>query len=133
MKQEIREKAKEFSQKKHWDFCEIVIEGPNVRQQMEFNEPEDLDFDLISYYFHGRLERILKHAKIVAKAYKSGLRAYEEFKPYIEHYVGWNAFVSKEKNPMLRTSKAYDLVIDRLLEVCMQGEKEARRRKKIDD
>ena len=128
MKQEFREKVKDIRRKiASWRISgKDIWEQGNVRDEMRFDEPEDVDFDLMDFYFYGRLKQIIRHAKLFAKMYKSLGRAYEEFKPYITDYVGHFAYSSEELHPMLHSSKAYDLVLDRLYEACNEGENERR-------
>ena len=101
-----------------------------LHQKMRFDSPDDIDFELMDFFFNGMLSRILKHAGICAHEYRKWVLAYEEFKPYISHYVGWNSFVSKEKHPMLRSQEAYRFMMEMLDKACYEGADNRRKKRK---
>lgn len=136
MNQEQRKKIKMWQNKDKdnglhysWHSFSDIINKEELRQSIKFDSPEDVDYELMDFFFNGMLSRILRHAGICAHDYHNWCRAYEEFKPYISHYVGWGSFISKEKHPMLHSQEAYDLILELLSNVCYEGADKRRKKK----
>ena len=121
MNQELRDKVMNFRKKALFSGAEL-IEIDDLQRRMRFDAPEDVDFDLMDFFFDDMLSRILHHAEICAYVYGNWGRAYEEFKPYISHYVGWQSCVSSEEHPMLCDNRAYSLMMGKLRDACWTGE-----------
>ena len=88
---------------------------------MRFDAPEDIDFELMDFYFDGMLSLVLRHAKLFAEKWRNWGRAYEEFKPYIAHFVGWYSFVSEQQHPILCGDGAYSYMCDLLSDTCWKA------------
>lgn len=97
-----------------------------IRSRMFFTDEADLDFELIDYFYHGVLSKIIDDMQIVS-AYGKFSRGYEHGKIILSHYVGWYAKVLKEKQPALCSSKAYEVVMKELEAACWKGHDEGSR------
>ncbi|MBR1436955.1 MAG: hypothetical protein IJ587_00325 [Synergistaceae bacterium] len=136
MTQDLREEIKKYIHKHdnsrlfHFYTPADFEYEEELQQKMRFDSPEDVDFELMDFYFDGMLSRILKHAGVCAHDYRNWGRAYEEFKPYVSDYVGWYSFESKEKHPMLCSQEAYSLMLEMLDKACHEGADKRRRKRK---
>jgi len=84
----------------------------DLRQKMRFETPEDLDFDLMDFFFYSRLSylRWLGHD--------------------LADLVGWDSiYTSEDKHPALHSEEAYSLVLEHLALACQEGEDEGRKRR----
>ena len=118
MNQELRDKVKIWHKKHRFSVPEL-IERKKIQQSIRFDSPEDVDFELMDFFFGGMLSRILKHAGVCAYAYKNWGRAYEEFKPYVSDYVGLDSIVTTKKDqPKLHSKEAYELMMNMLSKTC---------------
>lgn len=123
MKAEVRKAAKEYEQ----DFREIIRQFREthdvdseykLRREMTFDEAEDIDFDLMDFYFDGMLSNILSRAKASIHMGEKWTQVYAKYRFDVARYVGWESRADKERHPMLRSREAYDLVTGRLEDVC---------------
>ena len=138
MTQDSREEIKKYIHRfdnsafhgfRHYSAADLFYED-SLQQKMRFDSPEDVDFELMDFFFNGMLSRILKHAGVCAHDYRNWALAYEQFKPYISHYVGWDSFVPKEKHPLLRSQEAYSLMLKMLDIACKEGQAIGRNKKR---
>ena len=120
LKNEIYEDKKCFAHS-----CTDLCKEP-IRSRMFFTDDADLEFELIDYFYHGFLSKIIDDMQIVS-AYGKFDRGYEHGKCILNNYVGWNAKVSKEKHPALCSDKAYCLVMEKLEQACWVGHDKGRR------
>ncbi len=77
-----------------------------------------LTFESIDETFGGTLSHICKDMESLAAegGFSDG---YGPGKTYIERLVGWNA---GDRSPELKTSEAYDVVLEVLAEACWRGD-----------
>ena len=104
-----------------------------IKSAMSFETVEDLDFEVMDFFFGGRLSRMLRWAGIVAKQ-SNWQSAYDEFKWLVADFVGWESkYVSKERHPALCSSEAYSLVLDYLYKACFEGEDGRRKKRDVSE
>ena len=119
---EKAQKAKYYNHKSIWSYAEMC-EAENFRQTIKFETEDDLDFEVMNFFYDGMLARILEDAKDQAERF--GFRiGYEWGKRYLNHYVGHYCLVSDEKYSALRSSQAYDLMLERLEAKCCDSDDE---------
>lgn len=122
MNPELKQKAREYSQKIIWNGREL-IDSMRVQQKLRFLSLEDLDFEVLDFFYDKMLSQILRDAHQLSL--REGYHyAYSWGKAYLNHYAGHNALVSSAEHPAIHTPAAYDLLIDRLVESCSSKEKE---------
>ena len=123
MNTKIRKAAQIYEQ----DFREIMCRFKEIydvdceyklRRAMTFDEVEDIDFDVMDFYFCGVLSNILHRAKSSVHMGEDWTQAYARYRFEVARYVGWESFTNKGRHPMLHSSEAYDLVTARLEDVC---------------
>ena len=145
MTQEIREKIEKYldaeagqlpalisgDNEKYMELSDFLLSTDVVelRQSMTFDSPADIRFDFIDFYFGGLLYRLLVHAEACTKYYKNWVEAYEKFKPYFAHFVGWTSYVSEETHPALHSQEAYSMVMSILSDVCENASCKRRKKK----
>lgn len=93
----------------------------DLRKILRFESESDLDFSVMDFYYGHILSKILKDSRERSEQYGFGI-GYEWGKAYICHFVGTRAHVSKKTQPALRTSAAYDLMIELLDAECWKGD-----------
>ena len=81
----------------------------------------DLDFDVMDFYYDRILSKILKDSREHSERFGFE-EGYEWGKAYLRHFVGYDAHVSKKRQPALRTSAAYDLLLGVLDAECWKGD-----------
>ena len=120
LKNEIYKDKKRFI----YSFADLCKEP--IRSRMFFTDDADLEFELIDYFYHGFLSKIIDDMQIVS-TYGKFDRGYEHGKCILSNYVGWNAKLDKEKHPALCSDKAYRLVIEKLEQACWVGHDKGRK------
>lgn len=106
---------------------EDIFEKDRLQASLKFETEDDLDFELMDFYYDGILSQIIRDARERAKTQKF-IHGYDWGKKYLVHFLGWYAHVSEDKQPALRTQKAYDIAIQRLSAECWAGENERMRK-----
>ena len=109
----ISQKAEYYNHKSIWSF-EEMCEAENFRQTLKFETDDDLDFEVMNFFYDGMLSRILEDAQDQAQRFGFSV-GYEWGKMYLNHYVGHDCLVSEETYPALHSSKAYDLLLETLI------------------
>ena len=126
--QEVKDKIKPLIGKTVWHFNEIIEEG-KLSSSLRFTEDTDLEFELIDFYYSGVLSMIIEDAKERAERFNFD-EGYERAKTYLSFFVGWDTLISKDLQPALHTSKAYDVVLEKLANACWTGHNKGRKKHK---
>jgi len=101
----------------------------DLRQKMRFETPEDLDFDLMDFFFYSRLSYLRWLGHDLAMNWNWG-GVYDRLKWIVEDLVGWDSiYTSEDKHPALHSEEAYSLVLEHLALACQEGEDEGRKRR----
>lgn len=111
---------------------EDIFEEDRLQSSLKFETEDDLDFELMDFYYDGILNQIIREARERAESQKF-IHGYDWGKKYLVHFVGWYTHVSEEEQPALRTQKAYDIAIQQLSKECWVGEYERVRRLEAED
>ena len=125
---EVKTKIKAFSSK-FPNTVSKLREEEELRSSLHFIDETDLDFDVINFFYHGILNIIIRDAKERAEHFNFD-EGYSRGVLYLGAYVGWHALISKELQLALHTSKAYDVVTDKLIKACWTGHDQGRKKRR---
>lgn len=113
---EIKEQIVSYRSKHVHSFGEMC-KMADIQHMLSFELESDLDFDVMDFYYDRILSKILKDSR--ERSERFGFEeGYEWGKAYLRHFVGYDAHVSKKRQPALRTSAAYDLLLGMLDAEC---------------
>ena len=105
----------------------------DLRQEMRFETYEDLDFDLMDFFFESRLSYLCWLGHDLAMNWNwDGV--YDRLKWIVEDLVGWESiYTSEDKHPALHSKQAFRLVLEHLALACQEGDVEGRKRRRKEE